>query len=99
MTVAAALPTLLRLRRRAQMAAMLLGCRGDGTPHEVPQSARDVADLDWSVCPLCLLRAPHLGLIAALDRMAKVTPLSGWPDRYVAWAVLGVLHLREEATP
>lgn len=94
MTFAAALPVLLRLRKRQQMSALLLGCPGDGRPHAVSPEAAQVADLDWSACPLCLLRGPHLAMTEQLDRLAKVSPLSGWPDRYAAWAVTGVLHLR-----
>ncbi len=94
MTFAAALPLLLRLRKRLQMSAMLLQCPLDGTRHDVPAQAREVADLDWTVCPLCLLRSGHLDTVQDLDRLASVSPLSGWPDRYAPWAVLGVLHLR-----
>ncbi len=94
MTFAAALPLMLRLRSRLQLSAMMLGCPLDGTAHEVAPQARDVADLDWSVCPLCLLRTGHLDAVESLDRLARVAPLSGWPDRYAPWAVLGVLHLR-----
>lgn len=62
--------------------------------HAVPDQAREIPDLDWSVCPLDLLGAPHFAVIIQMDRLAKVSPLSGWPDRYAAWSVGGLIALR-----
>lgn len=92
-TVVTALPTLLRLARTPGKYRPLLGCHG--TKHPVPDSAHDIDLLDWSYCPLCLLADPHFGAIFALDKLAKVAPLQGWPDRYAAWAVAGLMAVRE----
>lgn len=86
-----AVPRLAKLSKPGGSAALLLGCRG--VPHDVPEQARDVPDLDWSECPICLARhvlTPLRDLVA----MAEVSPLSGWPDRYAIWAISGILHLR-----
>lgn len=92
MTFAAAYPLLLKLAAKPQMASLLLGC--EGKPHAVPAQAREVAELDWSACPLCLLRSPFVAMVEALEAAASVSPVAGWPDRFAAWAVCGVVHLR-----
>jgi hypothetical protein len=94
-TFTSALPTLLKLARAPGKARMLLGCQGRAALHLVPAQAREIADLDWSVCPLDLLGSPHYQAVVQMDRMAKVAPLAGWPDRYAAWAVAGLMALRE----
>lgn len=94
-TFVTALPTLLRLAKAPGKVRGILGCQGQGHLHPVPMSARDVSDLDWSVCPLDLLGDPHFGAVFALDRLAKVAPLQGWPDRYAAWAVAGLMAVRD----
>jgi hypothetical protein len=98
-TVTSALPTLIRLSKNPGKVRGILGCgRHGGALHAVPDPAREVADLDWSVCPLELLaHLPHLNAIRQLDKMAGVAPLAGWPDRYAAWAVVGLLAQRELA--
>ena len=93
MTIAAALPLLMKIQRRAQSIAPVLGCRG--APHEVPASAREIDDLDWSVCPLCLLGHPLLAALRQFDHLLAASPVAGWPDRFAPWAVAGVLYLRQ----
>ena len=89
-----AIPILLKLTRKGSAAAMLLGCRG--VPHAVPDSARDVPDLDWSTCPICLARTV-LQPLREVVRLSRVAPLSGWPDRYAVWALSGILQISEGA--
>ena len=92
MTVATALPTLLKLQRKRATIAMVLGCRGKPRFHK--PAVEDVPDLDWSHCPLDLLNDPHIAAVLSLSRMADVSPLSGWPSRYAAWAVAGLMAVR-----
>jgi hypothetical protein len=94
-TFLSALPTLLRLRREPGKVVGLLGCATSPRLHPVPEQAREVHALDWSVCPLDLLACDHLQGVERLDQLAKVAPLAGWPDRYAAWAVSGLMTLRE----
>jgi hypothetical protein len=95
MTFAAALPALLRLHGKSTNAyRALLGCAHSPRLHPVPDMAREVTALDWNVCPFDLLESPFLRAVETLDRLAKVAPLTGWPDRYVHWAVAGILTLR-----
>jgi len=93
-TFTSALPTLLKLARNPQKFAGVLGCKLLPPMHAVPPQAREIPDLDWSHCPLDLLGAPHFAAIIQLDRLATVAPLSGWPDRYTAWVVGGLIALR-----
>ena len=94
MTVSSALPTLLRVTRGDQaMMRFALGCRGAPTLHA--PSKTDIPDLQWSHCPYDLLGSPHIAAIRTLSRLATVSPLSGWPDKYAAWAVSGVMTLRQ----
>lgn len=85
-----AIPRLLKATKGGA-AAVVLGCRGE--PHDVPDQARDVPDLDWSICPLCLANRV-LTPLRELALMAEVSPLTGWPDRYAIWAISGILRLR-----
>lgn len=94
-TFVSALPVLLRLAKAPGKVRGILGCHGQGHLHPVPESAREIADLDWNVCPLDLLAAPQFGAVFSLDRLARVAPLTGWPDRYSAWAVAGLMAVRE----
>ena len=94
MTATTALPTLQRLARgdRAMM-RLALGCQGAKRLHA--PTPGDVPDLQWSHCPLDLLDAPHYAAIRTLSRLAHISPLAGWPDRYASWAVDGVMTLRQ----
>ena len=94
-TFTSALSTLLKLSRKAGQVRGLLGCKGQDHLHPVPAHAREIAELDWSHCPLDLLSSPFATAVGQLDRMSAVGPLSGWPDRYAAWAVAGLMALRE----
>ncbi len=94
-TFVSALPTLLRLAKAPGKVRHILGCQGQGHLHPVPDGAREVADLDWNVCPLDLLAAPQFGAVFALDRLAKIAPLDNWPRGYSAWAVAGLMAVRE----
>jgi len=95
MTFSSALPILLRLNRKAKMLRTILGCSGKPAMHPVPDSCSETPDLDWSHCPLDLLASPYLSAAHHLNRLADVAPLDGWPTKYAAWAVAGVLTLRE----
>jgi len=94
-TFTSALPTLLRIAKAPGKVRGLLGCQGQSHLHPVPSQAREIADLDWNVCPLDLLGSPHFQAVLRLDRLAKVAPLSGWPEKFSPWAVAGLLALRE----
>lgn len=85
-----AIPKLLKVQRQSG-AAIMLGCRG--VRHAIPEQARDVPDLDWSTCPLCLA-AVVLQPLHDLARLAEVSPLAGWPDRYALWVLRGILQVR-----
>lgn len=94
-TFQAALPIILRVGKSAKMLRAAFGCRGKGPGHPMPES--DVPDHQWSVCPLCtLMDGPQMRQVITLDRLAKVAPLAGWPDRYAAWLVAGLLTIRAE---
>jgi len=56
---------------------------------------RDIPDLDWSHCPFDLVDSPFMVAVRGLDRLAKIAPLTGWPDRFAPWAVVGLMYLRE----
>lgn len=94
-TFVSALPALIRLAKDPGKHRVMLGCHGQGHLHEVPAQAREVASLDWSHCPIDLLDSPHFRAVRQLDRLARVSPLTGWPSDYAAWAVAGVLAIRD----
>lgn len=94
-TFASSLPTLLRLGATPGKISGILGCRHLPPLHAPAESSHDIADLDWSHCPLDLLGSPFFAAVVQLDRLAKISPLAGWPDRYAAWAVLGLMALRQ----
>lgn len=96
MTVAAALPVLLKLVPQANMHRRLLGCAHQPFGH-VPDArlAKSTPSFDWSVCPLDLLTDPAIKGVFTLDRLAKVAPLSNWPGAFAVWAVDGLLLLRQ----
>lgn len=50
----------------------------------------------WSVCPRAIIRHPMLEAAAAIDAIADISPLSGWPDTYSAGVVDCLLALRQE---
>ena len=93
-TFLSALPKLIKLSQSPGKARVMLGCNGQPHLHPPSEAARDVASLDWSHCPLDLLAAPHFVACRQLDRLATISPLSGWPGDYAAWTVAGVLALR-----
>lgn len=92
MTVATALPTLLRLAKKQRTLRIVLGCQGQPRLHKPRDS--DVPDLQWSVCPLDLLDDPHIQAVQHLSALAEVAPLQRWPIGYAAWAVSGLVALR-----
>ena len=95
MTIATALPVLLKLSKPSKVnPRALLGCAYLPRFHEVPDTARGVPTLDWSICPLDLFDHPLLSSVFVIDELARVAPLGGWPDRFVAWAVNGLLIVR-----
>ncbi len=95
-TVVSALPTLRRLAKAPDKHRRMLGCMSGGHLHAVPDGpSREIVDYDWSVCPLDLLGDPHFGAIFDLDRLAGIAPLSGFPDRFAPWAVMGLMALRQ----
>lgn len=72
----------------------MLGCRSGARLHAPASSVAEIPDLQWSHCPYDLLASPHIQAIRGLARLAAVSPLAGWPDRYAAWAVHGVMTLQ-----
>ncbi len=94
-TVAEALPLLLRVERKRTMLAPVLGCARKPRLHPV-EGMSEQPSLDWSHCPLDLLGLPPVAAVRGLSRLADVSPLDGWPTRYSAWAVAGVMALRRE---
>lgn len=63
------------------------GCETRSYPKAVAGRA------DWPACPLGMLRAPAWRSIVDAFVSAKVSPLSGWPDSYTAFAHEGMLEL------
>jgi hypothetical protein len=98
MSFVSALPTLLRVSRKASMLRAALGCRGAERLHSPAPGALDVPDLDWSHCPIDLLGSPFMQAIHGLDRLARIAPLAGWPGDFAPWVVVGLMVLREEAS-
>lgn len=96
-TFISALSTLLKLARSDKRAMLrgVCGCHGAPELHALPAQAREMAVLDWSHCPFDLLASPFWSAVVQLDALAEVSPLQGWPDRYAAWAVAGILELRK----
>lgn len=96
MTISAALPILARLGRKEGMLRQVLGCRGQPHMHPVdPGVSVETPDLDWSHCPLDLLRGSHMMAIRELRNLATPsTPLVGWPVAFKPWAVVGVMLTR-----
>jgi len=94
-----ALPTLLRVTsgddEKRAMLRRLLGCRNGERLHAPGPGVAEIPDLQWSHCPFDLLNDPHVRAVRSLARLASVSPLAGWPDRYAAWAVHGLIALRE----
>ncbi len=95
MNLVSALPTLLSLAPKAGLHRAVLGCAHRPRWHAC-EGMEEQPSLDWSVCPLDLLGHPLVQRVLDLDRLARVAPLSGWPDRYAAWAVNGLLLLRQQ---
>lgn len=96
MTIASALPVMLKLAAPGKVnPRVILGCASLPRFHEVPVSARGVPMFDWSVCPLDLFGHPLVASVFQIDELARVAPLTGWPDRFVAWAVGGLLAVRK----
>jgi len=93
------LPTLLRVTRGTPdelgMKRRLLGCKRGEHLHAPSSAVKAIPDLQWSHCPVDLLDSPHMRAVDMLSKLAAVSPLAGWPDRYAAWAVHGVMVLRE----
>lgn len=94
-TFVTALPALLRLESRRAMLSAIVGCRGQQKLHTVSDQAREVPELDWSVCPFDLLASPHMRACETIDRLARVSAVAGWPDKFPAWLVHGVMMLRD----
>lgn len=67
--------------------------RGPGT-RKSGQRIPPSPTLDWSVCPYGLLRSPFANACRSVHRIASISPVSGWPERYPTWLVRGVLALR-----
>lgn len=96
MTVVTALPILLKLLPTAVMHRQVLGCTRHPFGHAVdPKLAKSTPMLDWSVCPLDLVAHPLIQSVFTLDRLAKIAPVSNWPTGLTAWAVEGLLLLRQ----
>lgn len=95
MTFLSALPTLLKIASNPRKYAPMLGCHGQERLHSVPATSRESAILDWSACPLDLIDSPFFHHVLAIDRLAKVSPVANWPDRFAPWLVGGLLSLRE----
>lgn len=94
MSFSDALPILLRVRAKAKTLRGILGCRNGEHLHPVP--AQELPMLQWSCCPLDLVDSdPRIRALRALEAMGQVSPLSGWPHRYAAWAVQGLMTLRQ----
>ena len=98
MSFVSALPILIRIGRKASMLRAALGCRSAPRFHAPAPGSRSVPDLDWSHCPIDLLESPFMRALYGLDRLARVAPLTGWPERFAPWVVVGLMVLREEAS-
>lgn len=96
-TLITALPTLLRITSdpsKRNMTRRLLGCRGAERYHAPAAGVSEIPDLQWSHCPFDLVESPLVLAALSLYELAQVSPLHGWPDRYAAWAVHGVMSIR-----
>jgi len=93
MTVAKALPVLLKIAAKPDLHRRVLGCDRHPRGHRT-DVGHDYPMLDWSVCPLDLLSHPLFAALWKLDRLAAVAPLSSWPEGYSPWAVEGLLALK-----
>lgn|GEM_PF-3375026 len=51
---------------------------------------------DWPACPRQLLSDPAWLAASAEYQASLVSPLTGWPDAYTAWAVDALTALRTE---
>ena len=49
----------------------------------------------WPACPVSLLRGSPWQFIVMLYNAKNVNPLSGWPDRFAAWVVDGLIALHQ----
>ena len=94
-TFVSSLPTLIRLSRKATSLRMVLGCRHGKHLHKPGGNVADVPDLDWSHCPIDLLDSPQMMAVRNLSRLANISPLAGWPDKFAPWVVAGLMLLRE----
>lgn len=52
----------------------------------------------WAECPVGLLCAPWWRALVGLHEATEIAPLSGWPDRYNAWAADGLRAIRRRQT-
>ena len=54
----------------------------------------------WSGCPVrAVLDDPRMSAALQIERQAKISPISNWPDGYSAWLpeyVLAIADAREE---
>lgn len=67
----------------------LCGCTMPHTAHSVPDAAREVELLDWSICPFWLAdNLPHRRIVATLRKLAGI----GIQPRgeLSAWAVIAL---------
>jgi hypothetical protein len=88
-----ALPTLLKIASKPDLHRRILRCEHLPFGH-VPDLGADHPVLDWSICPLDLFSHPLIAALLRLDRMAAISPLSGWPNDYAPWAVDGMMVLK-----
>lgn len=92
MSYAAAHPILTRLLADKGQRAMraMCGCAIPHVAHAVPEQARELELLDWSVCPFWLLEhTPHLRMVDGVRRMLKVGIQP--QGRLRAWAALALM--------
>jgi len=94
-TFVSSLPTLIRLSRKANSLRKVLGCRAAPALHQPGGSVADIPDLDWSHCPIDLIDSPQMVAVRNLSRLANISPLAGWPDKFAPWVVAGLMLLRE----
>lgn len=91
MSYATAHNLLTRLQADKAQATMraLCGCVMPHAAHPVPEAARELELLDWSVCPFWLLdHVPHRRIVATLRKLAAI----GIQPRgeLAAWAVIAL---------
>lgn len=90
-----ALYALAQVRAQDVERVMLSRCADcSGERCDKPMRVMVAGRVDWPACPLAMLRAPSWRALVDTFLAARISPLTGWPDGYTAWAVEGLVELQ-----